>query len=126
MTTRALSIWSTLAFGAVLVFLPILSGCQTGPKVDWKSRVGNYTFDQAVAEMGPPDKSSKLTDGTLIAEWLVAHPSGGFSFGVGTGSYSRSSGVGVGVGTSTSPGARWRRLTFGPDGKLTAQSEYRR
>ena len=48
----------------------LLAGCVT-QKIDWASRVGNYTYDQAVMEFGPPDKSAKLSDGTTIAEWLV-------------------------------------------------------
>jgi hypothetical protein len=48
----------------------LLAGC-IGPKIDWAARTGNYTFDQAVMEYGPPDKSAKLTDGTTVAEWLT-------------------------------------------------------
>lgn len=105
-----------------LAFCVLLgAGCAT-PKVDWQSRVGTYTFDQAVTDLGPPDKSSKLSDGTLVAEWVESRPSGGFSFGVGGGTYSRGSSVGMGVGTSTASGARWLRLTFGADGRLMSFS----
>ncbi len=48
----------------------LIAGC-VGPKIDWPARMGNYTFDQAVMEYGPPDKSAKLTDGTTVAEWLT-------------------------------------------------------
>ena len=47
-----------------------LAGCAT-QRVDWAARVGHYTYDQAVAEMGPPDKQAKLADGTTVGEWLV-------------------------------------------------------
>ena len=40
----------------------LLAGCVT-PKIDWAARVGNYTYDQAVMDFGPPDKSAKLSDG---------------------------------------------------------------
>src|SRR5260370_41555203 len=46
-----------------------LTGCATRHKIDWSARIGNYTFDQAVLEFGPPAKQAKLTDGTLVAEW---------------------------------------------------------
>jgi hypothetical protein len=59
--------------GRVLLLALALSwsGCATTHKIDWNSRVGNYTFDQAVREFGPPDKSASLQDGTQIAEWLL-------------------------------------------------------
>jgi hypothetical protein len=55
---------------AVVLLALWFTGCAT-PKVDWASRVGSYTFDQAVIESGPPDKQAKLADGTLVAEWLT-------------------------------------------------------
>ena len=55
----------------VFLLVLFLAGCVTAPKIDWASRVGHYTFDQAVIELGPPDKQQKLGDGTLVAEWLT-------------------------------------------------------
>lgn len=112
---------------ALLVFTSLLvTGCQSTPKVDWNSRVGTYTFDQAVIDMGPPDKSSKLSDDSLVAEWAVGRPSGGISFGIGTGYSSGHAGVGVGQAVSTGGSQRFLRLTFGPDGRLTAHGTQRR
>ena len=48
----------------------VLAGCAT-TKIDWAGRVGHYTFDQAVVELGPPDKQAKLSDGALVADWLT-------------------------------------------------------
>jgi hypothetical protein len=48
----------------------LLAGCAT-QRIDWSSRIGNYTFDQAVLELGPPDKHATLTDRTVVAEWLT-------------------------------------------------------
>jgi hypothetical protein len=48
----------------------LLSACATD-KTNWQSRIGSYTYDQAVIELGPPDKEAKLTDGTKVAEWLT-------------------------------------------------------
>jgi hypothetical protein len=50
----------------------LLAGCAT-ERVDWAARVGHYTYDQAIAELGPPNKSAKLTDGTQVADWLTQH-----------------------------------------------------
>jgi len=48
-----------------------LAGCATTPKINWASRVGTYTYDQAVLDFGPPDRYAKLSDGTVVAEWLT-------------------------------------------------------
>ena len=54
----------------VLFAALLLAGCATH-KIDWSVRAGNYTYDQAVMEFGPPDKLAKLSDGTTVAEWLM-------------------------------------------------------
>ena len=55
-----------LALLATLLF----AGCVT-QTVDWQARVGHYTQDQAITDLGPPDKSAKLSDGTVVDEWLT-------------------------------------------------------
>src|SRR6185436_4408568 len=106
----------------------LLTGCASTPKLDWNTRVGNFTYDQAVAEMGPPDKSTKLSDGSTMADWIT-RKSSGLSVGLGTG-YSRyggSSAVGTGVGVAApvgGNGVRILRLTFGPDGILKQWSKW--
>jgi hypothetical protein len=51
--------------------LALLSGCASTPKIDWASRVGVYSYDQAVIDYGPPDKAMKLSDNSTVAEWLT-------------------------------------------------------
>jgi hypothetical protein len=97
----------------------LLAGCATTPRIDWAARVGHYTYDQAVTELGPPGKSARLSDGSRVAEWLE-RPAEVFvtpdPYFIGPGgcwapfppSYS-----------VTRQPARYLRLTFGPDGKLT-------
>ena len=100
---------------AILSFA--FAGCKSTPKVDWNSRIGYYTYDQAVTDMGPPDKFTRLSDGRMVADWIK--PShGGMSFGVGTGFIGSGSAVGVGTGTSTAFPDKVLRLTFSVDGKL--------
>lgn len=48
----------------------LLAGCATN-RVNWNSRIGNYTLDQAMVELGPPDKTAKLSNGGTVAEWLT-------------------------------------------------------
>lgn len=99
----------------------LFSNCSSKPKVDWNTRIGNFTYDQAVLELGPPAAYTKLDDGTVVADWFLKYGSS-FSFGVGTGFYGGGGGSGAGVGVgqsvSTTPAGHYLRLTFGPDGKL--------
>ena len=100
----------------------LLAGCVT-QKIDWAARVGNYTYDQALMEFGPPDKSAKLSDGTTVAEWLTQrgqvivapgpyYVSPGCYFGPLTPMYSE-----------TYFPARFLRLVFDANGKLKTWKE---
>ena len=95
----------------LLLALALFTGCQTH-KIDWASRVGTYTFDDAVKEMGPPDKTATLTDGTQVCEWLVYRGSDGAVF-------ISPSYFGTVVGSTTSSPDAFIRLTFDPEKKLT-------
>src|SRR6185369_4705648 len=99
-----------------------LFGCKTTANVDWDSRVGNFTYDQAVAELGVPDKTARLSDGKTIAEWIRRNQGGGFSFGVGTGMYGSHGGVGVSQTVATGFNDRVLRLVFDPENKLASWS----
>jgi len=112
-----LSLLTILALAAVLV-----AGCKTTKPIDWNSRVGTYTFDQAVTELGPPDKQTTLSDGKLVAQW-VTHRYGGSSFSVGTGFYTGGVGVGVGQTTGSAYPDRILTLTFGTNQVLAAFSK---
>ena len=112
--------WQALFFGLLLAVSTLLnSGCKSTPKVDWDSRVGSFTYDQAVVELGPPDRSTPLSDGRVVADWIT-RSSGGVSFGVGTGYWVGNTGVGVGQTVGTGYSDRVLRLTFGPDHKLVS------
>ena len=106
----------------VALVAAFIAGCQTAKPVDWNSRIGIYTFDQAVTELGPPDKQARLSDGKTVAEWIT-HRNGGSGFSVGTGFY----GGGVGVGMSHSVGQGYSdkvlNLTFDADNKLATWSK---
>lgn len=123
MKTAVLSLLSlTLTFGLV--------GCSSSPKpnlsrseaakVNWGERVGTYTYDQALADLGKPMAVGESSVGRT-AEWVLKRsPRMSFGFGVGGGSYGGGSGVGVGVGSSVSPPPHGEtlRLTFDKAGKL--------
>ena len=91
-----------------------LAGCAT-PRVDWNARVGHYTYDQAVTELGPPDKQAKLADGSVVGEWLINR---GITYIYGTpGPYGYYYGA---PATAQTTPSRFLRLTFGADGQLAA------
>ena len=107
--------WS--AFGGILLMLA-LAGCASN-KINWAERVGIYTHDQAIMDFGPPDRSAKLTDGTLVEEWLTQR---GYTHGYVGSSYAYGPyGYGAGPGTYTASRSPdyYIRLTFGTDGILT-------
>jgi hypothetical protein len=116
-----LSSRSAVIFVALLALLSLwIAGCKSSPKIDWNSRIGDYTYDQAVLEFGPPDRSTKTSDGRTVADWIERSSGSGFSFGVGTGFSSGHSAVGVGQSVGTGYHDHVLRLTFGPDNKLAA------
>ena len=105
--------------------LAFWAGCASTPKVDWDSRVGQFTYDESVKELGPPDRSAQTGDGTTVADWFLKY-SPSFSFGVGTGSFGPHGGVGVSQGVTTGGAANYLRLRFDPDGKLAGWEHVRR
>jgi len=100
----------------------LMSACSTTPKVDWDARVGNFTYDQVVLELGPPDRESKLSDGARVGEWLVERlRSPDYVWGGGYGW--RRGWYGSGAGGYIQSGQTYEsflRLTFAADGKLQA------
>ena len=107
-----------LSLAILFLAVAFIAGCKTTPKVDWNSRVGTYTFDRAVTDMGPPDKQAKLSDGKKVAQWITLHGSSGFSVGGGYGSGNY--GMGAGQTITQSYKDRVLELTFGTDGKLVS------
>lgn len=104
------SVWQCVLIGFLMVWCGV--GCAT-QKVNWDGRVGVFTFDQAVLEMGPPDKPAKLQDGVTVAEWLTQR-------GFARGSVQQTSGTWVEHYYEPPMPDFYLRLTFGPEGKLRA------
>jgi hypothetical protein len=115
--------WGRLTL--VVALTALLSGCATS-KIDWNARVGNYTFDQAVLELGPPDKQAKLTDGTVVAEWLTrlgyrqVYAAGGYYGGWAPGCYGP---FYPGYIDAYYPSC-FLRLTFSPEGRLLSWKKF--
>ena len=110
----------------LLIVLALLAGgCASGTKatvkdIDWGSRIGTYTYEEALAELGEPDVIGQSSEGK-IAEWVLQRsPNVSFGLGFGGGSFGRHTSTGVGVGTSVSPppSGEYLHLRFDKDGKL--------
>lgn len=109
----------------LLLALLVLPGCAT-PKIDWGARVGTYTYDQAVLELGPPDKRARLEDGTVVAEWLTrrgyARTYAVFGYGGAPWYY----GPAYTTYADTYSPDYYLRLIFAPDGKLKSWKKFAR
>ena len=112
-----------LAWFLWLMLLAGILGCATQKKIDWEGRIGNFTFDQAVIELGPPDKQAKLQDGTVVAEWLDRR---GYAYVYSSPAWATPYSLGgpyATMSSATSPDY-YLRLTFSPDGKLKAWKKF--
>ncbi|MBU6408888.1 MAG: hypothetical protein KGR98_00745 [Verrucomicrobia bacterium] len=99
-----------------------LSGCATDTSVDWDARIGSYTCDQAMSELGPPDRKSVLAGGEIVAEWYP-RPVGETGCGIGTGFSAGATSAGFGETTGTEEGDPALILTFTPGGHLPSWSK---
>lgn len=97
-----------------------LAGCRTA-RIDWNARLGHFTYDQAVIELGPPDRAADLTDHTKVAEWLSYRgQSSVYLDTFPTGFYHRAYGMGWHHGHVYRGPDRFLRLVFDPEGRLKA------
>ncbi len=91
------------------------TGCATSQQAAWSNRVGNLTYEQAVTELGPPNKTNSVTDGGLIAQWVTGRTTGN-AFNAAD---DASSGPFVGYHPTLSRlPSHVLALEFGPDHKL--------
>jgi hypothetical protein len=123
---KVLAHWR-LAAGMLLTLL--WAGCAT-ERVDWSARIGHYTYDQAVIDLGPPDKQAKLSDGSIVAEWLTYRGHSYYSYppiGYGYSPWYYGPYYGPyyygGAYVDSSPNY-FIRLTFGPEGLLKAWKRF--
>jgi hypothetical protein len=96
-----------------------LTGCAT-PPINWDSRVGHYTYAQAVTDFGPPDRQARLSDGKVVSKWFIQprvapHPNSGMSH---YGDHGFVAGQTPGGGYSN----QMLQLTFDTNGTLIAWS----
>jgi hypothetical protein len=115
---------------AVILLAALLLACATKAKVardrDWSPYIGNYTFGQAIEELGQPYVTGEQSDGSKFAEWIVHQsPQVSLGFGAGGGSFGSHSGVGAGTTVSPPPHGEYLHLDFGTNGLLKAWTKIR-
>jgi hypothetical protein len=106
-----------------LAVLFLLAGCHTtSPLVDWDRRIGHYSYDLALADLGVPVRSTTLNNGSIVADWLAQSGKIGADEEIGyeTEPFLESP---FPNGTPPTPNT-YLRLTFGPDQQLTGWKRY--
>ncbi len=98
-----------------------LAGCTTTAPVDWNSRVGHYTYAQAVTELGQPSRQSKLSTGESVYKW-PAQPNVGHGPNTGM-SYYGSTGFTGNQTVGSTANNQMLQLTFDSNGVLSAWSK---
>lgn len=106
----------------VLAIALVIGGCAT-QRINWQTRIGNYTYDDAIREFGPSDKHDQLSDGTIIADWVVRE---GHTVTAPQPYLTGPDGMGPAMSgfSSTYVPTYYMRMTFGPDGKLQSYKNY--
>ena len=56
----------------VAVMVAVLTGCSTTKPVDWDSRIGTYTYEDALADLGQPSQVTNLDGSVKSVEWITA------------------------------------------------------
>lgn len=112
----------TALLTVVALAVVFIMGCKTTPPIDWNSRIGNYTYDQAILDFGPPDRQAKLSDGRTVAEWITHYRNNGGLI-VGTGFYSGPGSVGI-IQNTGSSFDKVMKLVFNPDNQLLSWSKF--
>ncbi len=102
-----------LAWLSLIVSVFLAGSCASGPKtnikeIDWGGRIGTYTYEEALAELGEPNVIGESSEGK-IAEWVVR----------------RSPMVSVGTSVSPPPSGEYLHLRFDKDGKLAEWTKVR-
>jgi hypothetical protein len=107
-----------LLLSLMLIISVACSGPQGPTKAEiWNSRIGTYSYAEAVGEFGPPDNKETLGDGVVVAAWISMKKNRSTTTPVknlytGKTMYYRSSGGGIKTKKTI--------LTFGEDKKLKA------
>jgi hypothetical protein len=113
-------------FLLALLTSSFLIGCASTQAPDWEARIGNYSHDRAVLDLGPPDRSATLSDGTIVSEWTTGRSAGHVVSLSHGGYYGHRYGSSAHRAYVTAPVEWIIRLTFDPQGNLNDWKEVTR
>jgi hypothetical protein len=57
----------------LFVIIALMTGCTSAAKEKkayWNSQIGQATYNDVVAQLGPPVAKETLSDGSLVAKWV--------------------------------------------------------
>ena len=105
-----------------------LVGCATNSPIDWNSRVGHYTYADAVRDLGQPDRQIRLSNGSTEFKWFsqtvpaTAAANSGFSAG-GLNNPNPANNANWNGATTSHAFDRYLELTFDANGILASWSK---
>ncbi len=110
----------------IVLLVLMLTGCVT--PIDWNSRIGVYTYNQAVTDYGTPAVTDRLNDGSIVANWMTRREHAVVTPGpIGSPGVYTPTGFYYGAGTTYSTTyfpAQFLRLEFDANQRLKAWKKY--
>jgi hypothetical protein len=101
--------------------LVLLAGCVSTNNQIWNSRVGSYGVKEALRELGEPQKTTRMDDGTQVGEWLThLGTRSSLYYQLGPTYSARVFDYSVLPRDAPQIPDQYLRLLFAPDGKLVA------
>jgi hypothetical protein len=107
--------------GVWVILILLTTSCASSTNQMWNSRVGSYGKDQAILDLGYPQKAAILNDGTQVNEWLTRFGTrGSLFYRSGPTFDARAFDYSVLPWDAPQIPDEYLRLLFAPDGKLIA------
>ena len=107
----------SLSCGISLLAIVVLVACSTPSAVNWDKQVGVYTWEEALADLGPPDEVTDDAGGVKRAVWSKQRTVG-ITPAADSPSYYRGETVNPSQTYGSTAPAKVLQLSFTPDGKL--------
>ena len=58
-----------IVYLTIMVTLAVITGCAS---TNWQSKIGSYTYEDAVRDYGPPDNVQELSNGDQVYSWTTS------------------------------------------------------
>ena len=58
-----------MTYFTIIATLAFITGCAS---TNWQSKIGSYTYEDAVQEYGPPDNVQTLSNGDEVYSWTTS------------------------------------------------------